>query len=223
MNHSPSSPPAPIWPRLRLDFYDTDIIMTRWEDAHRLTSYPVAVDDVVSACNQVTLGSGWLPPDTLFWKKQGNQVALALFVPARRWRLATANRTYHLPLPPLLFYGSEASYRVFALKRRPDLYRQGPGQRLETQLYHFPGPNVYLTGSICRGETPFPSCAPHTIHQAVTLFLEGSLFNSDLSQGKCCTHPDDILQLWHRLDGRRRFPFSELVFSGQTLASLYEK
>jgi hypothetical protein len=47
--------------------------------------------------------------------------------------------------------------------------------------------------------------------QAWHLFIEGSLFNADLSRGKCQSHPEDVRQLWSELDGRKRFPLSELV------------
>lgn len=222
MNTPQPSPPEPTWPRLRLDFYETDIIMTQWETPDRLKSYPVAVDDMVAACSQVTLGSGWLPPDTLFWKKQANHEELAIYIPAKRWHIPTARHTYHLPLPPLVFHGRQYSYQVFAVKKRPTLHTAAATRHPQTHLFHFPGPNVHLTGTICRGDTPFPPCAPHTILAAITRFLEGSLFNKDLHQNKCRTYPEDILQLWQQLDGRKRFPLSELVPANVSLNQLYE-
>lgn len=50
--------------------------------------------------------------------------------------------------------------------------------------------------------------------------MEGSLFNADLSRGKSQSHPEDVRQLWAELDGRRRFPLSELVPTQMKLQAL---
>jgi hypothetical protein len=87
-------------------------------------------------------------------------------------------------------------------------------------LYHAPCPNVHTTGGICQGNTPFPVCFTQTIQQALQLFLEDSMFNADLSQGKCQSHPDDVRSLWAELDGRKRFPLAELVPAQMRLQTL---
>jgi hypothetical protein len=53
-------------PRLRLDFYPTAVLMSRWEEDGRIIAHPVSVHDVVSACTNIALGSSLLPPNTLF-------------------------------------------------------------------------------------------------------------------------------------------------------------
>jgi hypothetical protein len=161
---------------------------------------------------QVELSSGILPPNTLFWQQQANQYRLGIYVPARRWRIQTDERRYHLPMPPFVFVGGGTAYQIFAVKKRP----------LDARacLYHAPCPNVHTHGSICQGNTPFPTAAPGNIHTALTLFMEGSLFNADLSQGKCQTCPDDVRQLWVELDGRKRFPLSELMPTQMLLRQL---
>ena len=204
--------PQQQWPRLRLDFYSTAVLMSRWEDDGRLAAYPVSVHDVVSACASVELSSGLLPPDTLFWKQQANQVVLGIYVPARRWRALTEDRSYHVPMPPFVFVGNGSSYKIFAVKKRPS----GEHDR----LYHAPCPNVHTTGGICQGNTPFPICSPRNIQTALTLFMEGSYFNADLSGGKCQSYPDDVRRLWIDLDGRKRFPLSQLVPAQMTLWNL---
>jgi hypothetical protein len=56
--------------------------------------------------------------------------------------------------------------------------------------------------------------------QALTLFWEGSFFNSHLSQGKCRTEVKDVRKLWRKLDGQKRFPLTELLPMNKTLRSL---
>ena len=211
MNPQPEST-TQQWPRLRLDFYNTAVLMSRWEDDGRLATYPVSVHDVVGACTNVQLSSGLLPANTLFWKQQANQVMLGIYVPARRWRVQTEERSYHVPMPPFVFVGYGSSYYVFAVKKRPSSEHD--------RLYHAPCPNVHTHGGICQGNTPFPICSLWNIQTALTLFLEGSLFNADLSRGKCRSHPEDVRQLWAELDGRKRFPLSELIPAQMTLWNL---
>lgn len=195
--------PQPQLPRLRLDFYNTAVLLSRWEDDGRLVTHPVSVHDVVSACTNVELSSGLLPANTLFWKQRANQGMLGIYVPGRCWHVQTEEQSYHIPMPPFVFVGGGSSYRVFAVKKRP-LNEAEP-------LYHAPCPNIHTSGGICQGNTPFPICSPQTIQQALHLFMEGSLFNADLSRSKCQSHPDDVRALWAELDGRKRFPLSELV------------
>ncbi len=205
-------PRQPQLPRLRLDFYNTAVLLSRWEDDGRLVTHPVSVHDVVSACTRVELSSGLLPANTLFWKQRANQSMLGIYVPARRWQVQTESRTYHLPMPPFVFVGYGTSYQIFAVKRRPD---QG-----SDALYHAPCPNVFGHGGICQGNTPFPACTIHSVYMALNLFLEGSLFNTHLSQSKCQSYPGDVRRLWEVLHGRKRFPLSELVPAQMTLGKL---
>lgn len=191
------------YPRARLDLYEEAVILTRYEGADRRTSYPVAVDGLVAAFSRVPLSSGLLPANCLFWGRENGQTRIAIYVPGQRWRLRTAERVFDVPLPPLVFAGAGEQYRVFAVKRRP---RQMP-----IELYHCPTPNVHSNGAICQGNTPFPVCANDTIGQALSLLLEGSLFNGDLAANRCRSFPDDVRKLWMRLEGAKRFPKAELL------------
>ncbi len=118
----------------------------------------------------------------------------------------------HIPMPPLVFVGNGRAYSLFAVKKRP-LDRRIP-------LYHAPCPNVFGNGGICSGTTPFPACSAATMEKALTLFWEGSLFNGHMSRGKCQSQPKDVRKLWQKLDGRKRFPLSELLPLNKTLYSL---
>ena len=200
-------------PQLRLDFYSSNVLMSQWQADGRFTTYPVSIHDVVTACTSVEMSSGLLPPNTLFWKQQSNLTMLGIYVPARRWRVQTDERNYHIPLPPFVFVGHGTSYKIVAVKKRP--------QKEHAPLYHAPCPNVHASGSICQGNAPFPACSPETIKTALHLFLEGSAFNADLSGRKCQSHANDVRQLWDELDGKKRFPLKELLPTQQTLRNLF--
>ena len=199
-------------PRLRLDFYSTAVLMSQWTEDGRIATYPVSIHDVVSACTHVNLNSGLLPANTLFWKQRANHISLGIYVSARRWHVQTAEHSYHLPMPAFVFVGDGSAYKIFAVKKRP--------QAEHDQLYHAPCPNVHISGGICQGNAPFPICSPRNIQTALILFMEGSHFNADLSNGKCKSYPDDVRRLWAELDGRKRFPLSQLVPAQKSLWSL---
>lgn len=213
-----------VYPQLRLDFYETAVLMSRWMADGRVVTHPIAVADLVGACSQVHLRSGLLPPDVLFWRQRGDQTLLGVYVAAQRWRVQVemtsgvaltdnaALTAGHIPLPPLLFVGQGTAYHIFAVRRRP-LDEWEP-------LYAAPCPNVHSDGGICQGNTPFPVCAAESIHLALRLFLEGSAFNGHLSQGKSVREGEDVRRLWAKLDGRRRFPVGELVAMGRHLRDL---
>lgn len=196
------------YPLARLDLYEEAVVLTRYESGGRRTSYPVAIDDVVAAFGRVPVASGLLPKNCLFWGREDGETQMAVYVPGRRWRLQTAERTFHVPLPPLVFIGAGAPgvpgrYRVYAVKRRP--------QAMPFELYRCPTPNVHPDGAVCQGNVPFPAVAGDSIEQALSLFLEDSLFNGDLAANKCQSFPDDVRQLWKQLEGGKRFPAGELV------------
>lgn len=220
MTQSQTSSP-PQLPQLRLDFYDTAVLLSRWQADGRVTTYPVSVQDVVTACTSIEMSSGLLPANTLFWKQKANQFMIGIYIPARRWSVQTDERDYHIPLPPLVFVGNGRSYQVYAVKKRPALSATQPHFANPIRLYHAPCPNVHHHGDICQGRTPFPICTPQTIHQACHLFLEGSLFNADLSQGKSQSYSDDVRQLWADINGRKRFPLSDLAPTSLRLENLF--
>lgn len=186
--------------------------MSQWEADGRFSTYPVSIHDVVTACTSVEMSSGLLPPNTLFWKQQANLTMLGIYVSARRWTVQTDEQSYHIPLPPFIFVGHGTSYKIVAVKKRPQNERH--------QIYHAPCPNVYASGSICPGNTSFPVCLSKTIETALQLFLEGSAFNADLSGNKCQSQANDVRQLWAKLDGKKRFPLKELLPTQRTLRNL---
>ena len=223
-----SEQPPPQLPELRLDFYETAVLMSKWSADGRLQTYPVDVHDVVSACTKIEMRSSLLPANALFWGQRGDKTMLGIYVPARRWQMQTGVRRYHLPMPPFVFVGVGTMYRIFAIKKRPfrqssiQAFRQSSMQSFahNIQLYHAPSPNVYGNGGICSGNAPFPACSSETIQTALHLFMEDSYFNADLCVGKCNSHKNDIRHLWETLDGKKRFPLKELVPMNMRLQDL---
>ena len=191
--------------------------MASWDnETGAVTSHAVAAEDVAASFTQVKLSSGLLPKDAIFWKQQAQTMTLGIYVPARRWRvhlsLGGEAQQLQLPMPPHLFVGHGQSYSIYAVKKRPT----NPFD----PLFHLPAPNVGSSGSICQGNTPFPTCSADTIHKALKLFWEQSLFNSHLAGKKSVSHSGDVRQLWQELAERKRFPLRELVSMNKRIQSL---
>jgi len=134
---------------------------------------------------------------------------LGIYVPGRLWVVLVGERQWTIPMPRLIFTGRGNHYAVYAIKRRP--------RDTHCRLYHAPCPNVHLHGAIGQGSAPFPICTPETIMPSLSLFLESSRFNEDLAQGKCQSHPDNVLALWEKIVGKKRFPLAELVDGGKAV------
>ena len=198
-------------PLVRLDLYEQAVILTRFQEKGT-ASYPVSVHDLAAALADVPVSSGFLPTNTLFWQWHAGECQIGIYVPGRRWTVLFGERQLTIPMPPLIFTGRGTRYTVYAIKRRP--------RDARCRLYHAPCPNVHLHGAICQGNTPFPACTPETIIPSVNLFLEGSGFNGDLAQGKCQSHPNNVLTLWEELEGKDQFPLSELVSCRRVLRDL---
>jgi PRTRC genetic system protein B len=211
----PTNPPSPTLPRLRLDFYDEAILMSRYsQTAGQLctSTHAISAAHLTAACANLRAGSGLLPRDTLFWQQTAQTTTLGIYVPGQRGPVHLKEESLQVPLPPLVFVGQGNQYSVYAVKQRP---KDG-----QARLYHAPCPNVGKNGRICPGNTSFPHCGPETIGDALELFISGSRFNQHEAAGKCHSFPDDVGNLWRHLAAhdKRRFPLSQLVALNRPLA-----
>lgn len=194
--------------------YPELILLTKYYAENQTVSHPVAPEAVVAQLSNLPLTTGLLPPNTLFWQQQKGKLRLGVFVRSRQWTVNLAGQTMTIPLPAMVFVGEGRMYEVFAVKKRP--------LRPSTPLFRFPAPNIHVGGRVCSGRVPFPICTTETIHEAATLFLEGSQFNGDLVQEKCRRHHEDVRQFWLELENSKRFPTKELLPTQKTLAHLMQ-
>ncbi|MBU0494618.1 MAG: prokaryotic E2 ligase family D protein, partial [Chloroflexi bacterium] len=172
------------------------------------TCYEVDPVDLCSALSGMPISTGLLPPHCVWYSYQGGVADLGIHVLPRQATLTlTQNRAgprvYRIPLPGLIWAGQGDRYRVFAVRDRQ--------LTADTQLYRAPLPNVYVeSGSVCPGSVQFPNCTAQTIMTALRLFLD-SHFNNHLIQNKSVRQIGNILDLWAELDGRQRYPYTDLL------------
>jgi hypothetical protein len=169
----------------------------------------VSARDVAHAlAGQLSLTSGLLPPDALWWARTAGGERVALWREPRVWmvRLRTAYdapvRRLKLPMPGLVFVCLPARQPpyVFAARARP----RSP----DDQLFHAPAFNVFASGAVCPGSHVFPA-NPSKVPDE--FFASHFSVTADTARGKSKRHPDDVGALWNELAGATAYPFEDLV------------
>ena len=176
---------TPHSPLVQLTFYPDTILCTRYDGIGQ-TTYPVAPQEVAEAVADVPFSTGWLPPRTLLVERRSGVTTVAVHIPRGRHHVHVETRTgdqmLTVPLPDLVFIGHGRSYYVFATKRPPTP---------NTPLFHAPCSNVYDSGNICLGNTPFPEATPATISTAIVgtlLVVAGVPEFQATNAGHICTN-----------------------------------
>jgi len=216
----------------RLDLYSDFIVLTRFQGGQAQDSFVVDPVEVTTALSSLSLTSGLLPENCLFWGKQGGDDGLAVYLPPQVWLVTvrpsasspstssgqapstSSGQAWRVPLPGLVFYGRGYNYALFAVLERPAADT--------TQLYMAPVPNVHEKG-VCLGSAPFPKAGPATMRPAVEAFFS-SKFNRDLSNRKSRAYPDCVLDQWRALHeaGAESYPVDDLIGTNLALRSLYD-
>jgi len=199
--------------RMRLDLYDDLILATKFGEAAQAEAvFAVDPTDLAQALNGLTAHSGLLPPGCLCWGRKDGLERLAIYVEPQVWPVAVHGhkKTWHIPLPGVVFVGQGTDYKIFAVQDQP------PGA--ETILYRFPSPNVDVGGLICGGNAPFPAASSATIWEALHMFFESG-FNRHLANKKSAAHPENVLEMWQTLQdkGATVYPLGDLIEAGHTL------
>ena len=197
---------------MTLDIYTESILRTLYERGQPVQVDEVSPLDVAMTLADVQVSPGLLPAHLLYYARRGRQETVALYLPPkiRPLRLNTGE-VFTVPCPPLVFAGSQATYRLAALAEM-----NWPAAA--AKLFHAPFPNVYTSYRVCHGSVNFPEAGLSTIHQAAQLFFE-SEFNRDLGNNKSTLCRADITTMWRTLTEEQRpeYPTDDLISMDTTL------
>lgn len=204
--------------QMRLDLYEDMIVATHYDNTEPGASFVVDPMDLAAALGDLPFGSGLLPKNCLFWSKRGGHERLAVYIEPQVWAVSIERdkRTWHVPLPGLVFLGHEQRYEIYAVKEEPT------ADNLRLPVCIAPVPNMTPgSRSICQGNAPFPVAASGTIWQAVSAFFESG-FNEHLVQNKSQKYPDNILRMWRILNRVQatEYPLDDLVSHHMTIRDL---
>ena len=192
--------------RLRLDFHEQAVVMTIFRADDTETRVVSARDIAQALAEDLSFGTGLLPPNSLWWSNSKNGPLVALYVEPKVRILALQEvagkppRRFTLPLPGFIFLCSPGKPPwVYAVKKKPT-------KETDT-VYHAPLLNVFETGNSCPGTNEYPT-RPADIPQSFFVsFFTGAGGLRNRSQ----RFPNNVIQLWEYLDKKKKFPLDDLV------------
>lgn len=200
-------PPDPL--RLRLDFHHQAVVMT-YLDGETQTSRVVSAMDIAhSLARELSIGTGLLPDNTLWWKNTKSGQVTAIYVPPRIRRLALEvavnkpARRFNVPMPGLVFICRAGMPPwVFAVKRKPTK---------ETDIvYRAPLANLFNTGQSCPGTHRYPV---RVTEIPESFFISFFTSTADL-RNRSKMFPKNVINLWEFLHGKKKYPLEDLVNHG---------
>ncbi|MFH1140921.1 MAG: hypothetical protein V1724_04480 [Chloroflexota bacterium] len=168
-----------------------------------------AMDVAKTLSSAISLDTGLLPPDTLWWAAGQPTPVYALWRSPRKWKVALQLKPFEpaerleIPMPGLIFICQAGNPpHIFAAKKRPVQYEDG--------VYKAPLFNVFADGRSCPGNHKYPE---RIAEIPESFFLAFFTLAGD-SRGRSKKHPGDLANLWHEIDGTERFPNQDLVVCG---------
>lgn len=195
--------------RLRLDFFHQATTITYFEGETVTTKIVDALDVAHALASDLSFSTGLLPPGILWWQNTRGGPVFAIYAEPQTWKLAlqvgagSAPKRFAIPLPGLIFLCSPGQAPwVYAVTKKPTK---------ETDIvYKAPLANVYNNGRSCPGSHKYPERVADTVQSFFVSFFSvaGDRY------GRSVKFPNDILQMWDFLKGKKKYPVDDLVPHG---------
>lgn len=202
-------------PEALITIFQDVVMYTRYEE-YGVRQYPVDPAAIAQSLSQVPQSSGLLLPNTLATGFLFGQQYMIVYVPAHTATLHTPDRSFTIPLPPLVWGGCGSDYRIWALA--------SPEFPTSNQLLCDPPfPNCYADGRICWGSSDSrPPASASSLHSVLKLFLSDSYFNLHVAGGKSSRFPVSVIALWDSLAEAKteQYPLDDLQLTNYSLAWL---
>ena len=195
---------------MRLDFYGNSVVMYTLEDGVITTKMIDARELTLALLREVPLTSGILPENTLWWQQGKEGPEVAIWQSPKLWRVAIETKAFQpperlkIPMPGLIFVCQPGrAPKVYAAKSRP----KSP----ESRIYHAPLFNIFEDGRTCPGTHKYPEDIAQIPNSFFTSFFT---LTADF-RGRSKRHPDSLIAMWRELNGKKRYPVSDLVPLGK--------
>lgn len=193
--------------QLRLDFH-SQVVVLRTFPAEGVGSIKMvsAVDVAHALASELTVTSGMLPLDALWWSNTRQGAAVALWREPKTWRVALQEEAggspqrYTIPMPGLIFICTPGRTPwIFAAKRRPS--------KPTDKVYRAPAFNVFADGRVCPGTHTFPEKVSDIPESFFRSFFSPTGDLNDRSKA----YKNDLKKRWETLDGREKYPMNDLM------------
>ena len=192
--------------QVRLDFYRDTTVMHLVSDGVITTRVVSAQEVALALLSEMPMSSGLLPEGALWWSQGRDGAEVALWRPPRVWPVALQEEAFQpprrlrLPMPGLIFVCQPGrSPRVYAAKKR--------SSHPEDIIYHAPLFNLFRHGGSCPGTHKYPE----DVGSIPESFFQSFFTATADHQGRSKRYPNDLLQLWEELDGKKHYPLGDLV------------
>lgn len=193
--------------RLRLDFHSQAVILSTFPELGGGSVKVVSASDVAhSLASELTVSSGILAPNTLWWANTKLGAVIALWREPKMWQVALqeeamgAPERYTIPLPGLIFICAPGRAPwVFAAKRRPT--------KPTDKVYRCPTFNIFNNGRVCPGTHKFPDDVKDVPESFFRSFFSPT--GDDNNRSKA--YPQDLKKRWETLNGREKYPMGDLI------------
>ena len=160
--------------------------------------------------------SGWLPEGVIRWGSGSRGTWMVRYhAPAVYRVIIEGERSFRVPMPPLIWFGQKTHYYIWAVK--------GKSFDPKAQLYRAPLPNVNLNGLICFGKNAHPDVAKGGFDKTWRTFWEAP-FNGDHANTKSHAHKKDVREQLRAVakSKEKTYPSTDLVRMGHTVESAIE-
>ncbi len=200
-------PPDPI--RLRLDFHHQAVTMTSFDGDLTQTKIVSAMDVAHALARELSYTTGLLPEGTLWWTNTARGPLFALYSPPQVRKVALQvgidkpTKRFQIPLPGLVFLCRPAAPPwVYAVEKKPEAESD--------TVFKAPLANVFADGRSCPGSHKYPVDVRESIDSFFVSFFSAA---GDLL-GRSKKYPNNVLEMWAFLDGKKTFPIGDLVKHG---------
>lgn len=189
--------------------YQESITLTLHQDDHSeirfITREKLA--EIFSA--EIVYQTNLLPADTLWCNTGANLAETALWRQPKVWDVSLQLQPFEpplnmkLPMPGLIFVCRPGMPpQVYAAKKRPVSQQE--------IVYHAPLYNTFRDGNTCQGSHRYPP----DIRTMPESFFEARFSIAGDIEGRSKKYPEDLLELWREIDGKKKFPKKDLVKLG---------
>lgn len=200
-------PPDPL--RLRLDFHHQSTVLTVFNGDDATVKLVDALDVARALASDLKLNTGLLPPGTIWWQNTKAGPLFAIYQEPKVWRLTLqtdikkAPKRFDVPLPGFIFLCLPGQPPwVYAVRKKPT--------KESDTVYKAPLANIFADGRSCPGSHQYPTRVAEIVHSFFVSFFSAT---ADL-RNRSVKHPENILDLWKELDGKKKFPVGDLVEHG---------
>lgn len=195
--------------RARLDFYHQAVVLNIYDSEVTTTRVVSAMDVAHALANDLSFGTGLLPPGTVWWRNTRGGPIYAIYVEPKIWKVALElslkkrPRRFNLPMPGLLFLCAPGRPPwVYAVKKKPT--------KETDNIYNAPLCNLYQNGRSCPGTHQYPTRVADMVQSFFASFFTAT---ADL-RNRSTMYPESVVNLWESLDKKKKFPVADLVRIG---------